>query len=652
MEILQVRIFNGIAIYRKIKVFLLILVILSNFVGVTAGKATDITNQSPSNQATVAAVVLDGRQLFQVNSSNNLDAIARADKINRLLKTKLHQHLTTQGPFNVEVAKQQQWTIIRVNQRHLVTVTENDTIPGMMPEEQAEVWQETIEVALQKALEERSPAYIAGATKTILINLALVFVIQCGLFWLSRRYRRKSLEQARQKMGSWQILGIFLLQTSIWLSLIYYSANLFPFTRTWLYQLGMLLNMTFNSEVLNLGEKAISLSHLLFLIFIGIGLWLFVSWLAQILKWRILPLTGFDETWQSSIVFMTRYGLLLIGLLLIFNSSGIDLRSLTILLSALGVGIGFGLQNIVKDFISGVILNLTRPIKVGELVEVEDLKGLVLRIGARTTEISHIDRYIITVPNSRLIEQAVKNWNRSGLTRVKVYVNVSYDSNRELVYKALLAAAQTHHPDILKHPPPKAQFRGFGDHGLSFRVVVFIKDPLKEPKARNHLQYHIDQNLRKYEIEIPFHQRDLHLKIPQLNELIADLAKQHAPVKNRLYYPQEINSHNAEEPSFSPEEPTIYDEYDWQALTTAMRGDKGVEIKDRRYNFKTYRKTFLGSDAVNWLIQYEKATRVEAIAIGQLMIEQGLIHHVLDEHNFKDEPLFYRFYLDEAEDKQ
>ena len=598
-----------------------------------------------------AAVVLDGRELFKIGRSGNLTATERANKVSYLLQTKLKQYSDREPP-PVTIEKSSNWTVIRVSDRHLVTVIDNDIIPGMTVAEQARIWQEQVESALQKGIKERSSGYLTWALKMVAIALTIGLVIQFVLFCLNRYYRRKQLDPSVQRASSLAILGIFLLQAVIWLAFVYYCTNLFPLTRDWQYKVFKLLDNTFNSEIINLGgESSISLSHLLFLILVGIGLWFFVRWFSQLLKSQILPLTGFDDTLQSSIVFVTRYGLLFLGLLLILNSGGIDFRSLTIVLSALGVGIGFGLQNIAKDFISGVIITLTQPIKIGELVEVGEYKGLVMRIGARTTEISHVDRHLITIPNSRFIEEAVKNWNRSGLTRVKVYIDVAYNSDRDLVYKALLAAAQVYHPEILKHPPPKVKFRDFRDHSLLFRVVVFIKDPLKEPKVRNHLQKHIDANLRKYGIEIPFPQRDINLKIPQIEKLIANLAEIYQPNKPKLYYPQDklLNKPDINSPL---EELKIKDEYDWEVLIEAMRGENGIEIKDRRYGFKVYRKAFLGSEAVNWLIQQEKATRAEAIAIGQLMIEQNLIHHVLDEHNFKDEPLFYRFYIDEQDDEQ
>lgn len=606
-----------------------------------------------SNSATVADnqsafVVLDGRELFSINQSNSLTATQRAEKINSLLKTKLKQYANSEQTPDVTVEKQANWTVVRVDRRHLVTVTKNDLIPGMMAQEQAQIWQEKIETALQQGIRERSPAYLTRASIKVAIALGCGSIAQFGLFKLNRYCRRKQLELSNKLSSSWAILGIFLLQAGIWLTLINYAANLFPLTRNWQYQILALLDNTFNAPTINLGGNTnISLRHILISILLSIGLWFLVRWVSLLLKSQILPLTGLEDTLQSSIAFLTRYGLLFLGLLLILNSSGIDFRSLTIIISALGVGIGFGLQTIAKDFISGIILSLTRPIKIGELVEVGEHKGLVLRIGARTTEISHVDRYIMTVPNSRFIEETIKNWHRSGYTRVKVYIDVAYDSDRDLVYKALLAAAQVHHPDILKHPPPKAQFRSFGDRSLLFRVVVFVKNPLKEPKVRNHLQKLIDINLRKYGIKIPFPQRDLNIKIPQIDDLVANLARMHAPNESQLYYPPNTSIKNNQVLESVSEEINIQAEYNWQALVAAMRGENGVEIKDRRYGLRVHAKTFIGSEAVDWLIEHEKATRAEAIAIGQLMIEQRLIHHVLDEHDFKDESLFYRFYLDE-----
>ncbi|MDE5112039.1 MAG: mechanosensitive ion channel, partial [Trichodesmium sp. St7_bin2_1] len=339
---------------------------------------------------------------------------------------------------------------------------------------------------------------------------------------------------------------------------------------------------------------------------------------------------------QDTIAFFLQYGLLSVGALLILNAGGLDFQSLALLLGALGVGIGFGLQNIVKDFICGLILIVARPIKVGELVQVGDFQGLVQRIGARTTDISNIERYIITIPNSRFIEGEVLNWNRSGITRVKAYVKIPYGTDIDFVYKVLLAAAQVEHPDILRHPPPKVKFREYVENGLQFRVVAFIRDPLKQPKVRTHLYKQIEKYLRKYRVEVARPRQDVHLK--DLDPEIYPGERSQTSAENRLLSQEML----------SIEPPSIKEEYDWEAISTAMGGENGVSIKDRRFQFKLFKNVFLGSEAVEWLMINERATREEAILMGELMLQQGIIHHVLDEHNFKDEPLFYRFYNDEV----
>jgi small-conductance mechanosensitive channel len=346
---------------KKIAVFLIALwFCLSCCLVQTAANAQSLTESSDRQ----ADIVLDGRKLLEIGSSGNFSAIQRAEKINSLLQTKLQQYsnANSQQPLKITIAKQSDWTVIRVNERHLLTVVENDLIPGMMPQEQAEIWQEQLRWAIKQGIKERSPDYLKWATKKIALALIVVTGIQFGLFCLKRRYNRKRLESSSQGWFSWGILAILILQTLIWLIFIYYCTSLFPQTRTWQYYLWQSVSNTFNTEIFDFGgETAISVRQILILVFLGLGWWLFVRWFSQLLRLNILPLTGFESTLQGSIAFLTYYGLLFLGLLLILNGGGIDFRSLTIIISALGVGIGFGLQNIAKDFVSGLILTLTRP---------------------------------------------------------------------------------------------------------------------------------------------------------------------------------------------------------------------------------------------------------------------------------------------------
>ncbi|EAW37617.1 hypothetical protein L8106_16509 [Lyngbya sp. PCC 8106] len=584
-------------------------------------------------------VVLDGRKLYKVGASGNFTADERANMINALLQEKLNKNLLQGEPVKVTIDQQVGETVLKVNNRYLVSIIASDLIPGMTPQEQAEIWQEKVQLALERSLKERTPAYRNWAFKMTVIGFVITSLILAGLFRLYRYYQRQQLKQSNRQSGSLRLLGLFLVQIFVGIGFICYTINLFPASRSQFYKVIYLIENTFTARMFKLGTVPISLNRIILLGISTIILLFVVNLFAQFLKKRILPLAGVDQSSQDAITFLTQYAMIFLGFLLILNAGGVDFQALAIILSVIGVGIGFGLQNIAKDFICGLILIVTRPIKIGELVQVGEFQGLVQRIGVRTTEISHIDRYIITLPNSRFIEGEVINWNRSELTRVKTYVEVSYNSDIDFIYKVLQAASQVEHPDILRHPPPKVKFREFGESGLRFRVVAFIRDPLKEPKVRTHLYNQIEKHLRKYGIEIPFPQRDLHIKTPNLNPIIQSWVQ-----SNGMDFPQldAVTEKNI------IEEPIIQDEYNWDQIVTRMRGENGIEIKERRFQLKSFPKVFLGTDAVNWLMKFENSTRQEAILIGQLMVQKGIIHHVLDEHDFKDEPLFYRFYIDES----
>ncbi|NES78903.1 MULTISPECIES: mechanosensitive ion channel domain-containing protein [unclassified Okeania] len=585
-----------------------------------------------------APVVLDGRELLEIGPFEKVTAQERAALMTSTLKSALAESIQRGTPPQIKVIRSNQEVVLKIDSRPLMQVTEADVLNSMYSEMQVQMWQEKLQQGLNQSWRERTPAYTRWAVKKLIIAFLITLLLQGGLVLLFRYIQRQKLQNPQRRWNSLQLLGLLLLQVGVWATFIKYGIQLFPITRAWFYEAFKLLDSTFNSRMFQLGEESISLTRILTIALTIVALWVGVSWFVRILKSRFLPLTEAERSHQDTIAFFVQYGLLSVGAVLILNAGGVDFQSLAILLGALGVGIGFGLQNIVKDFICGLILIVARPVKVGELVQVGEFQGLVQRIGARTTDISNIERYIITIPNSRFIEGEVLNWNRSGITRVKTYVKVPYGTDIDFVYKVLLAAAQVEHPDILRHPPPKVKFRQYTEDGLQFRVVAFIRDPLKQPKVRTHLYNQIERYLRKYGVEVARPQQDLHIK--DLDPEIYAWLRSQTPVEYQSQ-PEEI-------PSIEP--PAIKEEYDWGAIATAMRGANGVSIKDRKFQFKKFQNVFFGSDAVEWLMIHERATREEAILMGQLMLEQGIIHHVLDEHNFKDEPLFYRFYDDETSD--
>jgi len=591
---------------------------------------------STATVASKAPIVLDGYELFEVEASGNFSAQERAKQVNQLLQEKLDGAIATNTPPQVKLLQNNGQVSLQVNGRHLISVSESDMMPGQPSLEQAQLWQNEIQQALQRARRERTPIYRAWAIKMAAIATGVTLFLQSLWFWFQRRLQRQKKQEGERIKTSWKILALILLQVATWIIFICYITNLFPLSRRWLYRTYILLRNLFSAQIFTIGERALSLNNLLLIGVMAIALIFLTNSFTEVLKAKIVPLVGVNRHSQQAIASFIRYGLLFIGFLLILTLSGVDFSSLAIVISVLGVGIGFGLQNIAKDFISGLIMIFERPIQVGELVQVGDFQGLVQRIGPRVTEMTTIDRVTIMVPNSRFIEGEVQNWNRTGLTRLKVYVDVAYGSDMQRVHDILLAVAQLPHPEILRHPPPKAQFRGFGESALNFRIVVFIRDPLKQPKVKTHLLHHMALYLQYYGIEIPFPQRDLHLKLPGL-EQVADTWLKQQGRENWQPSPVPI-----------PEPPKIQPEYDWEDIIQRMRGPEGLSIRDRRYGLKVFSHCFTGTEVVEWLMQHEQATRMESVMMGQMMVDMGIFHHVLDEHEFEDTTLFYRFYADET----
>ena len=592
--------------------------------------------QAKDTTSVKVPVVLDGRELLEVGALGKLTAQERAKFTTSILKSALADSIERGTPPDVKVVRSNQNVLLKVDSRPLVEIAE-DTFNSMYSEMQVQMWQKQLQQGLEKSWRERTPAYTRWAVKMLTIAFLITLLLQGGLVLLFRYVLRQKIKNPHRRGGSLRLLGLVLLQIAIWAIFINYGVQLFPITRGWFYEIFQLLDNTFNARMFQLGEETISLNRILTIALTIAALWIGVGWLVSILKSRLLPLTGAETSHQDTIAFFLQYGLLSVGALLILNAGGVDFQSLALLLGALGVGIGFGLQNIVKDFICGLILIVARPIKVGELVQVGNFQGLVQRIGARTTDISNVERYIITIPNSRFIEGEVLNWNCSGITRVKAYVKIPYGTDIDFVYKVLLAAAQVEHPDILRHPPSEVQLWEYVENGLQFRMVAFIRDPLKQAEVRTHLYKQIEKYLRKYGVEVARRRQDIHLK--DLDPEIYGGERSQTSAEDRLLSQEML----------SIEPPSIKEEYDWEAISTAMGGENGVSIKDRRFHFKLFKNVFLGSEAVEWLMINERATREEAILMGELMLQQGIIHHVLDEHNFKDEPLFYRFYNHEVE---
>jgi small-conductance mechanosensitive channel len=251
----------------------------------------------------------------------------------------------------------------------------------------------------------------------------------------------------------------------------------------------------------------------------------FISALLQkFLLREVLSHTPWDRGQQYAVSRVLGYLAFLFGLMVGLQSLGVDLSSLAVIGGALGVGAGFGLQPIVANFVSGLVLLTERPIRLGDRVEVGSTYGDVVRIGGRSTWVRTNDNEVIIVPNSEFITNRVTNWTANDpQVRFSVAVGVSYDSDPQQVRSLLLEIAQNH-PDVLKQPAPDVIFTEFADSSLNFELRVFTVKQVQTPaKLKSDLLFSIFEAFRQNQIEIPFPQRDLHLK--SLPPSLADLEK-------------------------------------------------------------------------------------------------------------------------------
>ncbi|MBT8333997.1 MAG: mechanosensitive ion channel [Deltaproteobacteria bacterium] len=248
------------------------------------------------------------------------------------------------------------------------------------------------------------------------------------------------------------------------------------------------------------------------IVFIGYATLLCSQGIRAFLCQEVLPRYNVDPGVQISIARLVHYAILTIGFFILLRVLGFGLSQITILGGALGIGIGFGLQAIVNNFVSGLILLFERPIKVGDMIEVGEELGEVKELGLRATTVQTFDNAEIVIPNSELITSSVTNWTLAEKRiRVKVPVGVAYGSDIEKVLKVLLSCAEAN-PTVLSTPKPQALFLAFGSSSLDFEVRVWIADFADRLEVLSELNQDIENEFQLAGIEIPFPQTDLHVR--------------------------------------------------------------------------------------------------------------------------------------------
>jgi potassium-dependent mechanosensitive channel len=484
-----------------------------------------------------------------------------------------------------------------------------------------------------------------------------------GLYWALRRaarlLRRQQVLQAQRGRDSESLLVrwaaalefcLFLLRVIVGVGAVWVIAGQLTGLRQWRELLAMIVRMSLDLPLVTISDHPYAARQLLALPAVLVVVWLTIAALTHLLRTRLLRLTPVQRGAQETLVLVARYGLFFVATVVVLQRWGLDVSSLTFLASLLGVGIGFGLQNIANNFVSGLVVSFEKPIQPGDFIKVGEHIGTVERIGPRSTEVRTRDNVSILLPNSKLLETEVINWSHGDpVYRLHVPVAIAYGVDVRRVQAALLEVARAHH-GVLKDPRPRVELTGFGESSLDFQLLVWAREPRQQNHLLSDLNYRIEASLRRYRIEIPFPQRDVYLRSPQLDPILQAWGKrtfsadEPPPATSEIVPdPPEMDHATAVDEM----EPKHWSQTEIDRLVEDLRGPQGLIIADRRHLFRVYPRVFVGREAIDWMVGHCSLTRSEAIGLGQLLVDRGVIHHVHNEHGFKDGNLFYRFRADE-----
>jgi small-conductance mechanosensitive channel len=270
----------------------------------------------------------------------------------------------------------------------------------------------------------------------------------------------------------------------------------------------------FQYKLFEINRTPVTLSSVIMFVIVITVFFLFSRLLQRVLKDKILTRFRIDPGTQYTLFRISHYIIMIIGCLFAFQFIGIDLSGLAVIVGLLSVGIGFGLQNVTSNFISGFILLFERPIKIGDRITVGHTEGDVIAINMRSTTIRPLNNISIIVPNTEFISSQVINWSHGDpKVRLVVQVGVSYNSDLDAVIQALREVAEES-PHVLKHPEPDILFSGFGDSSWNMELRVWLQDPKNYYPIRSEINCAIVHKFRQHGIEIPYPQRDLHVRSP------------------------------------------------------------------------------------------------------------------------------------------
>ena len=342
--------------------------------------------------------------------------------------------------------------------------------------------------------------YVGRHYITILGLVAFVGFLGAGL--LIARFLQSQI--VRRFFSRFKIDTNFIATVTTILSL----AAIVFFTITAVNAAGIPLAWTAPLPAINL-----SLVQIFLLIALLVAVFWFSSGTKRFLFNRLLAQSGLDRSLQYAIAQVVSNIVLVVGIFFVLENAGIHLAALAVFAGAVGVGVGFGLQNIASNFISGLVILAERPITIGDRVEVAGITGQVEHIRARSTVIRTNDNIMMIVPNTKFIDSPVTNWTYGDRrVRFRIPVGVAYGSDMAKVRESLLAVAHEN-PHTLKEPEPSVFLEQFGENSIDFKLVIWSSEMSARPsRYRSDINFAIAEKFREAGIEFPFPQRDVHIR--------------------------------------------------------------------------------------------------------------------------------------------
>jgi potassium-dependent mechanosensitive channel len=479
---------------------------------------------NPNNNSTQEIpVVIDGREIFEVGQTDNATAEDRAE----IIENRLQIAIDLERSPEITVRQEGRLAVLYVNGEYLFTVTSEDTINEEQPLERANYLQRIISQTVERGQKERSISYLQrqGA-----IALSLLFLAFMGSR-LIEQLQTYPLRQAIQKIipglpsnrspqpsNLTTLIRVKLgfVQLALWVFTTLLILELFPYSRHWRYEILDWIEVHLDRPLFDLGGNDFSLIRLLLIVGLLIGLIIASNYITDMLRTRILQVTRMNRGSQEVILTVTKYGLLFLGTIILLQSNGINLTSLALFGSVLGVGIGFGLQDIARNFASGLVLLFERSVQVGDYIQVGNHEGTVEIVRARSVVLKTLDRISIIVPNSRLLTDEVVNWSHNNsASRLHLPLGIAYGCDVNKV-KGILLKAADEHLEVLRNPKPQVFLTEFGESSINLELLIWIADPSRQMPIKSELYFAVEAMFREQNVEIPFAQRDLHLRTGNL----------------------------------------------------------------------------------------------------------------------------------------